>query len=184
MSGKMQYHRTSQPHCRAGSTSLFSITKEHSMNDLDVRIVRLEPLHVAWTNGFGPSPEGVAWERLLDWAKAKGLMSDGQAHRFFGYNNPDPSPASPNYGYDTWITVDRSVQPEGEIHIRDFPGGLYAVTRCQGVDTIFPTWQKFVRWREESRYHSANHQWLEEHIGNLEVSPEEMVLDLYLPIAE
>ena len=29
-----------------------------------------------------------------------------QPGRLFGYNNPDPTPGSSNYGYDVWITVD------------------------------------------------------------------------------
>jgi DNA gyrase inhibitor GyrI len=152
--------------------------------ELEVRIVRLEPLHVAWTNGFGPSPESIAWDRLLNWIDAKNILGDGQPHRFFGFNNPSPTPASPNYGYDVWITVDESVKPEGEIHLYDFPGGLYAVTRCRGVEGIFPTWQKLVAWQANSRYKSAHHQWLEEHLNPREADMEKFTLDLYLPIAE
>jgi DNA gyrase inhibitor GyrI len=154
------------------------------MSEMDVRIVRLEPVRVAAVLGFGASPEGLAWDKMNAWLKATRLLEDGQAHRFFGFNNPSPSAGSPNYGYEVWVTVDEHVQPEGEMTVKDFPGGLYAVTRCQGVDNISPTWQRFARWREESRYHMASHQWLEEHIGELEGGPEKLVLDLYLPIAE
>ena len=154
------------------------------MSEMDVRIVRLEPIRVAAVLGFGASPEGLAWDKMTAWLKTSHLLEDGRTHRFFGFNNPSPSAGSPNYGYEVWVTVDAPVQPEGEMAVKDFPGGLYAVTRCKGVDNIFPTWQQFVRWREESRYHMASHQWLEEHFGALELPPEEFELDLYLPIAE
>ena len=134
--------------------------------------------------GFGASPEGLAWDKMSAWLKATHLLEDGQSHRFFGFNNPNPSAGSPNYGYEVWATVDETVQAEGEISVKDFPGGLYAVTRCKGVENIFPTWQQFVRWREESRYQGANYQWLEEHFGALGGPLEELVLDLYLPIGE
>ena len=154
------------------------------MSEMEVRIVRLEPMQVAAVLGFGASPESLAWDKMSAWLKAAHLLEDGQPHRFFGFNNPSPSAGSPNYGYEIWATVGETIQPEGELTAKDFPGGLYAVTRCKGVESIFPTWQQFVRWREESPYHSANHQWLEEHFGALEGPLEELELDLYLPIAE
>jgi len=154
------------------------------MSEIDVRIVRLEPMRVAAVLGFGASPEGLAWDKMLAWLKETQLLEDGQPHRFFGFNNPSPSAGSPNYGYEVWVTVDEHVQAGGEVSLKDFQGGLYAVTHCKAVENIYPTWQKLARWGAESRYHMASHQWLEEHFGMLEVAPEELVLDLYLPIAE
>ena len=158
------------------------------MDDLKVQIVKLEPLRVVCINGFGTSPETQAWDKLITWAKAKGLWESGQARRFFGYNNPDPSPGSPNYGYDVWMTVDESVQADGEARIIDFPGGLYAVTRCpvkDPGDDIGSTWKKLVAWMEHSPYKHASHQWLEEHIDPQNaVHGEKFTLDLFLPITE
>ena len=34
------------------------------MNDLEVRIVNLEPMRVAYALGYGESPEMIAWRRL------------------------------------------------------------------------------------------------------------------------
>jgi DNA gyrase inhibitor GyrI len=154
------------------------------MNKLDVKIVKLEPMRVICFNGFGEGPEDVALGKVFAWAKAHGKKG-----RIFGYNNPNPTPGSPNYGYDTWMVVDESVEPEGEGRIIDFPGGLYAVARCEVTkpwEDIPGTWQKLVRWRENSRYREASHQWLEEHIAP-ESEPggnNSMTLDLFLPIKE
>jgi DNA gyrase inhibitor GyrI len=152
------------------------------MSDLQVRIVDLEPLRCAGGSGFGPEPEGLAWETLLKWAEPIGLLN--KPHRFFGYNNPDPSPGSPNYGYDQWITVDASLQAEAPIKIKEFPGGRYAVTRCEGVQNIYAQWQKLVAWREASKYRMGQHQWLEELITPPGASWDKAQFDLYLPIAE
>ena len=157
------------------------------MNNLEVRIVNLPPMRVACINGFGDSPEGMAFEKMKAWAAAHKLLE--KPYRLFGYNNPDPSAGSPNYGYDVWITVGESVQADGEARIIDFAGGLYAVTRVEvdnpGAD-IPAAWQQLVKWMEASKYHHARHQWLEEHFGLLgEVGGEQpFTLDLYLPIAE
>jgi AraC family transcriptional regulator len=157
------------------------------MSEIDVHIVNLPPMRVACLNGFGEGPEGLAFDKMKAWAQAHNLL--GKPHRLFGYNNPDPSPGSPNYGYDVWITVDESVQADDEAHIIKFPGGLYAVTRMEvnnASDDIPATWQKLVKWMEGSKYRHGRHQWLEEHIGPLgEMGGEQsFTLDLHLPIME
>jgi DNA gyrase inhibitor GyrI len=162
------------------------MTGVEEMSDLDVRVVQLDPMRVAAALGFGPNPEELAWRLLLAWAGDSGLLERPEEHRFFGFNNPSPSPGSPNYGYEQWITVGPEVASEGEVEVKEFSGGLYAVTRCQ-LETITETWQQLVTWSETSRFRRAHHQWLEESIdppvdGNLGDS--QAVLDLYLPIAE
>ena len=86
------------------------------------------------------------------------------------------------------MTVDESVQADGEARIIDFPGGLYAVTRCpvkDPGDDIGSTWKKLVAWMEHSPYKHASHQWLEEHIDPQNaVHGEKFTLDLFLPITE
>jgi DNA gyrase inhibitor GyrI len=110
-------------------------------------------------------------------------------YRLFGYNNPDPTPGSPNYGYDVWLTVDESVKPDGETRIIEFSGGLYAVTRCEVKhpwEDIPGTWQRLFKWMQGSKYHQGRHQWLEEQLGPLEEIDGRLpfTLDLYLPIGE
>jgi hypothetical protein len=104
------------------------------MSDLDVRIVEMEPIRVASALGFGETPELLAWNKILAYAKAKGL--DTAAARFFGFNNPDPSPGSPNYGYEQWMTVGPGVEGEGEVTIKEIPARRYAVAHCEGLSTI------------------------------------------------
>ena len=157
------------------------------MSDMNVRIVNLPPMRVACVNGFGEGPEGIAFDKMKAWAQAHNLLEE--PHRLFGYNNPDPSPGSPNYGYDIWLTVDESLQADGDARIVDFPGGLYAVTRIEVKnpgDDIPGAWQKLVKWMESSRYRHGRHQWLEEHIGPLgEMGGDKpFTLDLHLPIME
>jgi AraC family transcriptional regulator len=154
------------------------------MSELEVRFVKLEPVRVASVYGFGESPEEQAMEKLVAWAKPKGLLDDREQHRIFGFNNPNPSPASPNYGYEFWIVVGPDVEPEGEVRIQEFLGGRYAVTGCKGVQNIAETWRKLAKWLVDSKYGHARHQWLEEHLSPVGAPLEELVLDLYAPIAE
>lgn len=157
------------------------------MNPLDVYIVQLEPMCVASFHAFGPSPEQEAWKKLQDWAKPRGYLDQPEAHRVFGFNNPDPSEGSPNYGYEFWMVMGPDLQPEPGVEVKEFAGGLYAVTRCvvtgEHYEVIGETWHGLVAWRQNSRYEYAHHQWLEEHpfIGKI---PGGFTLDLFMPVKE
>lgn len=153
------------------------------MKTLEVRIVRLEPMRVVATYGFGKEPEGIAWDTLRTWAAEQGIdLEAGQ--RFFGFNNPDPAPGSPNYGYEQWMTVGPAVEGSGDVKVKEMPGGLYAVTHCPELHVIREVWQDLLRWRESSGYASGGHQWLEECLTPNAAAWEDYRFDLYLPVAE
>jgi DNA gyrase inhibitor GyrI len=159
----------------------------YEMSELDVRIVKLEPVQVASTIGFGPSPEELAWQKILAWADDKGLLEERDKRRFFGFNNPNPSAGSPNYGYEQWITVEPGIEAEGEIEIKNFEGGLYAVTRCN-LTNIGEKWQELVKWVAGSRYKMLHELCLEEALtppyAGIPQELDQIILDLYLPIVE
>lgn len=144
-------------------------------------------MRVASVYAFGKEPEGQAVDKLIASAKPKGFLDDRENHRIFGFNNPSPSPGSPNYGYEIWITVKPDVEPEGEVRFKEFNGGLYAVTHCEVIDgnyeLIGATWKKLITWREDSKYDCGYYQWLEETIRMESVPPGDLVLYLHLPIS-
>ena len=139
-----------------------------------VQIVNLEPLRVASAWGFGPEPESDAWQKLEAWARPLGLLEDVGRRRIFGFNNPNPSPGSPNYGYEYWLSVgsdlDLSDDRADGIRLLEFAGGLYAVLEVDPAvlggnlgETIPRAWQRLDAWVAEHGYRHGTHQWLEEH---------------------
>jgi DNA gyrase inhibitor GyrI len=152
-----------------------------------VRIEELKPFRAASFHAYGSQPELEAIAKMETWVRAQ-VFSGPPAQRVFGFNNPNPSPGSPNYGYEIWVTVGLQVPPDGEMEVVDFPGGLYAVLHWDGRgdpnEAIPATWKELVVWREQSQYQSASHQWLEEHLQPEAGSQVEFMLDLYLPIAK
>jgi DNA gyrase inhibitor GyrI len=152
------------------------------MSELNVRIVRLEPMRVASAQGFGQRPEDQAWNKMKAFLEQQGWLAGLKARRFFGFNNPSPTPASPNYGYEQWVTLSPDVVPQGDVRVKSFAGGLYAVTHCK-LTVITDTWKKMVVWREGSGYKPATHQWLEECLTPF-APEEESEFDIYLPITE
>ena len=165
------------------------------MSELEVRIVNLEPMRVASALGYGEGPEEIAWDKITSWARSKGMLDDLKTLRFFGFNNPNPSPGSPNYGYEQWIVIDPDMEVEGEIKAKEFPGGLFAVARCQ-LSNITEVWKQLVLWQEDSNYRMGNLQCLEEALnpelfitsdGMLPIDEsmfDQFSLDLYLSIEE
>lgn len=156
------------------------------MSALDVRIVELPALRVASGLGFGTGPEGLAWEKIFSFLREKNLWDEMESLSYFGFNNPDPTPGSPNYGYEQWVVVPGAVQGTAEVTIKTFDGGLYAVTRNVGIPNIFNTWQNLFAWREDSPYGHGSHQWLEQWINPSRegIQEDQMVLDLYLPVTK
>jgi AraC family transcriptional regulator len=154
----------------------------------DIHIVALGPLRVASFLGFGSEPELQALQKLMNWATSKGFMERIEEHRIFGFNNPNPSPGSPNYGYEFWITVGPEVETEAELEVKEIPAERYAVARCEvrgnPGEAIPAAWKRLVAWREESSYQQASHQWLEEHLNIANISQGVWDMDLYLPITE
>ena len=135
------------------------------MTQKAVQIVVLDPMRVASAWAFGPNPEELAWQKLTAWAAPLGLLSAG--HRIFGFNHPNPSAGSPNYGYEFWITVGAEVAPAEDIRLFEAPGGLYAVLQSDVAGdfnaTIPAAWQRLDSWVAASSYRHGGHQWLEEH---------------------
>ncbi len=159
------------------------------MTDAEVKIVTLPPMRVASFYAYSLTPEHDAWAKVYQWATAHGTWQAPPATRIFGFDNPSSSEGSPNRGYEFWIAISPEVLPDNEMKIKDFPGGQFAVMRCDVTtadpfDIIPATWQKLVRWCETSRYHYRHDLCLEEHLTRKETSDQGFILDLYLPITE
>ena len=152
------------------------------MSTQTMQIVRLPALRVASAWAFGPQPEPQAWQVLEEWAQKRGLLREGA--RIFGFNNPNPAPGSPNYGYEYWLEVDAEVEPAAGDNVRivHVAGGLYAVIEVDVTGdfnvTIPAAWQELDRQVAESAYHAGTHQWLEQH------TPAGMPFAFYFPIVE
>ncbi len=139
-------------------------------------------MRVAATLGYGPSPEGEAWDKMHAFLAEKGL--DRHDRRFFGFNNPDPSPGSPNYGYEQWVVVGPEIGGTADATIKDVPGGLYAVTACERLAVIGQVWKALATWVDDSPHECGNQQWLEELLTLDAVKEDDYAFDLYYPLAE
>lgn len=150
----------------------------------DVRIVDLPPMLVASALGFGRHPEEQASTAIARFAHAKGLVPGSPGVRSFGFDSPSPTPGSPNYGYECWITVGADVAAEPPIEIKRVPPGTYAVARCVGLQHIGTCWRRLSGWVEDSPYRTPPRgaRYLEEFLNPTESAPSKWVIDLYMEI--
>lgn len=142
---------------------------------MNAEIVRLAEMTCARFHALSASPEEEAWRLLETWAGPQGLLDASSTSKIFGFNNPDPSAGSPNYGYEFWITVEGVT---ADIKIVHFTGGRYATVPYES-DTpheLPKAWKALVDWAEESEHLLGTHQWLEGH------SLRGMPNRLYLPV--
>ncbi len=155
------------------------------METLQVRVERLPEAWFATFHALGKSPENVAWRSLREWAALRGMFRDPERHPVFGFNNPPPSRESGEYGYELWIGVGEPDPAETNVEFKRFAGGLYAVTTCKltGEPGVMACWRSLWDWVQRSPYRWRKSQELER-VRDPNAPEEEMILDLYLPIAE
>jgi effector-binding domain-containing protein len=142
-------------------------------------------MRVASALGYGTQPEEQAAALITEFARSIGLKPGDPGYRTFGFNNPNPTPGSPNYGYEIWLVVGPDIEAEEPIKIKDIPGARYAVTRFTGLSNIGRVWRELVAWFEDSPY-TRPPNWctcLEEVVNPAETDPDKWTFDLYLPIA-
>ncbi|PTY06174.1 hypothetical protein DB347_12035 [Opitutaceae bacterium EW11] len=155
------------------------------MNTSALRIEKLPAMRVASVQATSTTPERDAWAKLEAWAAPLGLLNDLDRHPVFGFNNPRPRPNHPDHGYEFWIRVDPETAAAPGIALKDFPGGLFAVTRCRLVGDpageIDHVWLDLWKSVQTGPYRWRQAQELEKPVDPR--APEsELCLDLYLPV--
>ena len=142
---------------------------------MNAESVELPEMTCARFHALSESPEEEAWRLLETWARPQGLLDEASGAKIFGFNNPDPSAGSPNYGYEFWITVEG--EPAG-VEVVHFAGGTYIAAPFEKDDPreLPNAWKTLVDWAEESEHLLGTHQWLEG------ISLKGMPNRLYLPI--
>jgi hypothetical protein len=154
-----------------------------------VRLVQVPALTVAAYRAVSAQPEDDC-SAVMNPFVLDNALHQRPGFRIFGFNNPDPSPGEPTYGYELWVTVPDGFAVPEPLSLRRFDGGLFA-----SVSTAMPEigerWQALVRWAEtDATYRlDGSRQWLEETtmpfetFASPDVADGDKQLDLLLPVA-
>jgi|GEM_PF-226811 len=155
--------------------------------ELEVRYVDLPDMTVASALGFGKQPEHEAARLMSAFTGKVGIEPGLPGHPSFGFNNPNPSPGSENYGYELWCRVDPDTKAEPPIKIKRIPAARYAVTRFTGLSNIGAVWKRFAAWVEDHHGMIPSCEvgsWLESLQNPGEPNESKWIFDLYLVVGE
>lgn len=144
---------------------------------MEVVIKELTPVRQMTFQAFGTEPEDKAWKKLEQWVKQRNFPM-GENTPIYGFNNPNPSAGSEEYGYEFRLTLPSEYEPQKGDEPVEFPGGKYASTKIEVKtgEEIPKAWAELMDWFESSPYSQGSHQWLEG------ASPRGLPVELFLPI--
>jgi len=150
-----------------------------------VQVKTLGALRVAHYRAVSPTPEDDSFKRMEEWLSQQDIKSPASARRFGFDVEVSPEQRGKGFrGYEVWCEVPESVTASGDVEVKDFGGGLYAVMKVTDpfsnpFEVIPAGWKRLVEWaRTSTEYVIGEHQHLEEPVG----TKEDLCLNLYLPI--
>jgi AraC family transcriptional regulator len=153
--------------------------------DMEVRTENVEAMRVAFVRNVGPYNQcGAAWSKLCAWAGPKGLLRPDA--RYLGVAHDDPQITPPDkIRYDACVTVDDSVQGDGEIGIQTVGGGRYAVTLHKGpFENLETTYAELMGgWLPQSGERIGNNLCFELYLNDPQSTPPaELLTDIYISL--
>lgn len=162
----------------------------------NVRIVLLPACTVASYHFKGENPEETVGAQMDKFVRESRLYELKPDARLFGFNHPNPSANSPQYGYEDWVTIPEDMEVPAPLVKKHFVGGLYAAHTIKFGD--FHEWNLLHKWVIDNEKYTSNYSeqgeeimggCLEEHLNWVYAShmgwPENFIdgqLDLLLPI--
>ncbi len=171
---------------------------EDSLSNLkDVRIVYLPPATIASAHHIGDEPEYNAGMMMEKFVRDTGLISIKPDMRHYGFNHPNPVDATGFHGYEMWVTIPDEMKVPAPLIKKRFAGGLYAAHMIPMGN--FNEWEWLMEWVNKSEKYEFTGDMqdqehmcglLEEHLNYIShlaqsnTEPEDMQLDLLIPVKE
>jgi DNA-binding transcriptional MerR regulator/DNA gyrase inhibitor GyrI len=179
--------------------------KMGNINDADkelsklsnVRIVQLPPVTVASVQFYCDEPEMHCVKVMDEFVRYHELGKLKPDLRHYGFNNPNPSPdtpeGQPDHGYEMWVTIPEDLEVPEPLVKKQFDGGIYAAHAIKMGD--FHEWGWLWEWVQASDKYDYECRephpmggCLEEHLNYLNnlndpsFKEEDMQLDLLTPV--
>ena len=150
-----------------------------------VEVKELPPMRLVFLRHVGPYQEvGATWGRLMAWAGMRGLLGPGMKLIGIVQDDPDVTP-SDKIRYDAAITVNRPVQPEGDIGLLEIAGGKYAVLPHNGpYEGLGKAYQRlYGGWLPKSGYAPRDAPAFEQYLNSpRDTPPEELLTWIHVPL--
>lgn len=162
-------------------------SKKSNFMELKEKIVNLDKKRVIFCQKVGIYDSQMpkeAWDILINFVEKQQLSIDNA--EFFGINHDDAEiTESEKCRYDACITINPDLKPEGQIGVKEIPGGKYAVFPYKGhyenLDDVYK--EIFGNWYAKSGVELAETPILEKYLNDpSETKPEDLLTEIYIPL--
>jgi AraC family transcriptional regulator len=150
-----------------------------------VEVKEVPPARIVFLRHVGPyNAVGQTWGRLMSWAGMRGLLGPGT--RMIGIVHDDPDVTPPDkIRYDAAVTVQRSVEPEGEFGVLELAGGAYAVATHRGpYENLSRTYRSlYGGWLPQNGRQLRHTPAFEEYLNSpQDTRPDDLMTRIWLPV--
>lgn len=151
------------------------------------KVVDLEPktgIYIRLHGDYRTIDYCGAYGKLWAYIKENKLFTAGIEHLTLGHDDPRVT-ESDKLRTDVCLVVHKSVLPQGEIGVREIPGGKYAVFTYLGAYSELHNAFRFIYkdWLPESGYELRMAQGFEKYLNNPNNTvPEKLKTEIYIPI--
>ncbi len=155
--------------------------------ELKPKIKELKPVHVIYVQAKGAYNESAkeAWGKVCAYAQQKKLF--GFKTDMIGISHDDPGiTESDKLRYDACISIKKEVKPEGEVGVKEIPGGKYAIFTHKGPYENFNETYGFIfgKWVPENNIELRDTPCFEKYLNDPgKTKPEKLRTEVYIPIS-
>ncbi|MFT3868699.1 MAG: AraC family transcriptional regulator [Nibricoccus sp.] len=161
------------------------LKQNNTANMIAPEIRHRTPTAVAFVRHTGPyASVGAAWQKICSFAGSRQLL--GPKTNYIGISHDDPNiTANEQLRYDACVTLDRELQPAGEVGVQTIPGGRYAVfLHCGPYENFNATYDAIYRdWLPSSHEQLRNQSSFEIYLNSVEnTPPADLRTEIWVPL--
>jgi hypothetical protein len=158
----------------------------NSLNDLNVRIVKLPKMIFACYRAESETPENDCSE-VINKVILENNLHKKIGFRHFGFNNPDPKEGISVYGYEIKFVIPNDFEVTKPLFKKEYDGGLFAALPTK-MTVIGEQWKKLYEWTKNNSKYEVD--WSRNYFEECtdyetfmsDIDEDEKQLDLLIPI--
>ncbi|AXT18419.1 helix-turn-helix domain-containing protein [Flavobacteriaceae bacterium AU392] len=149
-----------------------------------IEIKDMPKLQLAYISSVGCQNLESAYQKLIQWATPKELLSDSQTKMVTIYYDSFKVTQEDKVRMSACITLNKQVEFDGGVGLTSVGGGKYIVGSFEiGFNEFEKSWTGLFIWMNENGYKKANENPFEIYHNNFREHPQnKCIVDFYIPI--
>jgi AraC family transcriptional regulator len=149
-----------------------------------VEVKEIPALEVAYLSHVGDKNIEAAFERLMKWARPKGLLDVPDFKMLLIFHDSFKITEADKVRMSVGILLKQPVAVEGEVSLTKIAAGKYIIGRFEiPLDAFEKSWTSLFVWLNEHGYKTTNKPPFEIYHNDFRTHPEKKsIVDMYIPI--